>query len=219
MDPRFLAFLALAALLTITPGADTALVTRNTLRYGRTAALFTTLGISLGLSVHATLSGLGLSVILKQSATAFEAVKLVGAAYLIFLGVRSLLEARRMPSGQRSAVSDQQLVSGKRQPADRHVARGCFMQGLLTNVLNPKVALFYLTFLPQFISPGEPVLQKSLLLAGVHICMGLAWLSAYAYLLSRISAVMLRPTVKRRLEQVTGGMLLALGIGLVWERQ
>lgn len=214
MDPRFLAFLALAALLTITPGADTALVTRNTLRYGRTAALFTTLGISLGLTVHATLSGLGLSVILRQSATAFEAVKLVGAAYLIFLGVRSFLEARRMPSDPPSAIRHQPSVHN-----DEHVARGCFMQGLLTNVLNPKVALFYLTFLPQFISPGEPVLQKSLLLAGVHICMGLAWLSAYAYLLSRISAVMLRPTVKRRLEQVTGGMLLALGIGLVWERQ
>src|SRR5690349_17176524 len=91
MDPQILMFLGLSAVLTITPGADTALVTKNTLSHGRPAALATTLGISTGVMVHAALSGLGLSAILNQSALAFEIVKWIGAAYLVFIGLRSLV--------------------------------------------------------------------------------------------------------------------------------
>src|SRR5439155_8993270 len=94
-----------------------------------------------------------------------------------------------------------------------------YVEGLLTNLLNPKVALFYLTFLPQFISPGDPVLQKSLLLAGIHITLGLVWLSVYAYFVSRLSALFSRADMKRRLERVTGALLIALGLRLVWERR
>jgi threonine/homoserine/homoserine lactone efflux protein len=96
---------------------------------------------------------------------------------------------------------------------------GPFLQGFLTNILNPKVAVFYLTFLPQFVSPGEPVLRRSLLLAGVHIAMGFAWLTSYAWFVDRIGAVLTRPTIKLNLERVTGGLLIALGARLAWARR
>jgi RhtB (resistance to homoserine/threonine) family protein len=212
MDPKLVMFIGLVAVLTVTPGADTALVTRNTLSHGRTAALCTTLGISLGCAVHATLSGLGLSAILSQSAALFEAVKFVGAGYLLFLGVRSLLGAGHGPLPAAGAAPAPAV-------AREGAWRGAFLQGLLTNVLNPKVALFYLTFLPQFMNPGDPVVLKSLALAGIHILLGLVWLSTYAYFISRLSDLLLRPAVRRRFERVTGGLLILLGLRLAWERR
>jgi RhtB (resistance to homoserine/threonine) family protein len=212
MDPKLVMFIGLVAVLTVTPGADTALVTRNTLSHGRAAALCTTLGISLGCAVHATLSGLGLSAILSQSAALFEAVKFVGAGYLLFLGVRSLLGAGHGPLPAAGAAPAPAV-------AREGAWRGAFLQGLLTNVLNPKVALFYLTFLPQFMNPGDPVVLKSLALAGIHILLGLVWLSTYAYFISRLSDLLLRPAVRRRFEQVTGGLLILLGLRLAWERR
>ncbi|MFL5734234.1 MAG: LysE family translocator [Chloroflexia bacterium] len=94
-----------------------------------------------------------------------------------------------------------------------------YFEGLLNNLLNPKVALFYLTFLPQFISPGDPVVAKSLLLAGIHVTMGLVWLTLYAYFVSRLSLLFSSAAVKRRLERVTGALLIALGLRLVWEKR
>jgi threonine/homoserine/homoserine lactone efflux protein len=96
---------------------------------------------------------------------------------------------------------------------------GPFLQGFLTNILNPKVAVFYLTFLPQFISPGEPVLRRSLFLAGIHIAMGLVWLSAYAWFVDQLGAVLTRPRVKAWLERTTGALLIALGVRLAWARR
>jgi threonine/homoserine/homoserine lactone efflux protein len=96
---------------------------------------------------------------------------------------------------------------------------GPFLQGFLTDVLNPKVAIFYLTFLPQFISPGEPVLRRSLFLAGVHIVMGLIWLTAYAWFIDRLGVVLTRPRVKAMLERATGFVLIAFGARLAWERR
>jgi threonine/homoserine/homoserine lactone efflux protein len=196
LDSRFFVFLGIAALLTITPGADMALVTRNALTRGRTAAFFTTLGICLGCLVHAVASSAGLSVILSRSAQAFQIVKLIGAGYLIFLGVRTL------------ATTSPAALPGATKGLSN------FSEGLLTNLLNPKVALFYLTFLPQFIAPGEPVLRKSILLAGVHIAMGLVWLTAYAAFLGRLSGLLSRSAVKRRMEVLTGAVLIALGLRL-----
>lgn len=197
MDPGFLTFLGIAALLTITPGADTALVTRNALIGGRRAAFHATLGICLGCLCHAVASALGLSVVLSRSAAVYEIVKLAGAVYLMLLGAQSLWSALR---------------GGKSQVApETRLPKRSFLEGLMTNLLNPKVALFYLTFLPQFIAPGEPVLQKSVLLAGVHIVMGFVWLTAYAMFLTSLGRAISRPRVRRSMEGVTGGLLLALG--------
>jgi RhtB (resistance to homoserine/threonine) family protein len=205
IDPRFLAGVAVLALLTISPGADMALVAKVTLERGRRAALWASVGICSGTLVHATASALGLSVILATSAEAFTVVKLVGAAYLAYLGIRSLRASFRRDEG--SAIEPQR--------------RGAtpYLQGLLTNILNPKVAVFYLTFLPQFIDPSGNVLAQSLVFALAHSVMGIAWLSAYAYVLARLSAFFARSGVRRWLERVTGAVLVGLGLRLAFERR
>jgi RhtB (resistance to homoserine/threonine) family protein len=217
LDPQLTAFFILSAALTVTPGADMALVTRNTLSYGRVPAFFTTLGISTGVATHAFLWAIGLSAIISQSATLYEAVKIVGAAYLVFLGVRSLLGPGKQKEAQAASEADRPVTHDTR--GDNKLLARSFSQGLLTNVLNPKVALFYLTFLPQFIAPTDPVIQKSLMLAGIHITLGLIWLTTYSYLEDRLSDLLMRPDTKRKIERVTGALLIALGVRLVWERR
>jgi RhtB (resistance to homoserine/threonine) family protein len=204
LDALFLAGLAVLALLTVSPGADMALVAKITLERGRRAALLATLGICSGLLVHATASALGLSVILATSAEAFTIVKLVGAAYLAYLGVQAFRSSFRHDEAE--------------APSSRRGANP-YLQGVFSNVLNPKVAVFYLTFLPQFMAPGDNVLVRSLAFAVAHAVMGIAWLSAYAYVLSRVSAVLGRSGVRRWLERVTGGVLIALGARLALERR
>jgi threonine/homoserine/homoserine lactone efflux protein len=205
LDSQLLGFIGVAALLTIIPGSDMALVTKNVLTLGRTRTMATIVGICAGCVIHATASALGLSAILATSATAFYVLKTIGAAYLVWIGIQSIRDAGRAPVPSSA-------------PA-RHQALGPFLQGFLTNILNPKVAVFYLTFLPQFISSGEPVLHRSLLLATIHIAMGLVWLVAYAWFVDRLGAVLTRPRVKAWLERVTGGLLIALGARLAWERR
>jgi RhtB (resistance to homoserine/threonine) family protein len=205
LDPRLVAFVGVAAVLTILPGADMALVMRNVFALGRPRTMLTIAGIACGCLIHATASALGMSAILATSATAFTVMKTAGAAYLVWIGVQSF----------RSKTETSDAGNGPR--ATRATAP--FAQGFLTNVLNPKVAIFYLTFLPQFIAPGEPVFRRSLLLAGIHIAMGVLWLSAYAWFIERLGAVLTRPRVKAWLERATGGLLIALGVRLAWDRR
>jgi threonine/homoserine/homoserine lactone efflux protein len=181
-----------------------ALVMRNVLALGRPKTMLTIAGIACGCVIHATASALGMSAVLATSATAFTVMKTAGAAYLVWIGVQSFRARELVTASDRS----------KGTPATAP-----FAQGFLTNVLNPKVAIFYLTFLPQFIAPGEPVLRRSLFLAAVHIAMGVVWLSAYAWFIERLGTVLARPTVKAWLERATGGLLIALGVRLAWDRR
>jgi RhtB (resistance to homoserine/threonine) family protein len=213
IDSQILAFTGIAAILTITPGSDTMLVMRSVLTRGQRAGLLTTFGICCGVFIHAVLSSLGLSWIIVRSSVAFETLKMLGACYLIFLGCQSLWQAFR------DSHHDQTGGAGDAGPVPRLAGRKAFIEGMLNNVLNPKVAVFYLAFLPQFISPGDPVLAKSVLLAGIHFTMGIIWLSLVTFLLGRMQVFLSRPRVKRGLEAATGFVLIGFGLSLAAEKR
>jgi len=223
MTSSLLAFIPVALLLTLIPGADTALVTRNALAHGLRGARWTILGICTGCLIHATASALGLSAILATSARAYEIVKYAGAAYLVWIGVQGIWNARGAVSADPSTSLGMTAVSAEPSPALGMTATlragHPFTQGFLTNILNPKVALFYLTFLPQFIPTGAPILRTSLLLAMIHNALGFAWLSIYARFVDRLRVALTRPIVKAWLERVTGGALVLLGARLAWSRR
>lgn len=187
-----LAFTAVALLLTLTPGADTALVLRASVQSGRRAGILCTLGICLGTLTWATGSALGLSALVAASPVAYDLLRYGGAAYLIYLGFRAL-RARPSPAALKS------------------LSRKAFRNGLVTNLLNPKIGVFYATLLPQFLGPDDPVLATSLLLAGIHATMGLAWLTLLAVAADRAAAVLRRDVWRRRTERATGAALLGFG--------
>jgi len=208
--PQLLAFLVVAGLLTITPGADMALVMRHALGGGTRPAFFASLGICLGTLIWGTASALGVSVVFARSALAFALLKYIGGAYLVYLGVRALADAIRAHSTAKAT---------KIAKTTNQNNSSCFAQGLLTNLLNPKVAVFYLTFLPQFVAADRSVLTQSVFLAATHVVMGLIWLTIYARFIDRMAAVLLTERVKRRIEAVTGAVLMTLGIRLALARR
>jgi threonine/homoserine/homoserine lactone efflux protein len=191
---------AIAALLLIMlPGPDQALITRNALVGGRSGGLLTVAGGALGVTVHAGAAAVGLSALLVASAEAFAAVKIVGALYLAWLGIHMLRDALR---SRRSAEGDEPRLA----PNPSAYLR----QGFLSNALNPKVALFFVTFLPQFLSTdgGSPRAQ-ALLLSAVFAGLYLVWFSLYVATVERLGRWLRRPSVKARIEQVTGVVLVA----------
>jgi len=213
MDSRLWAFVVVATLLAITPGADTLLVVRNVLTRGRVAALLTVAGIAGGCVVHAVLSAVGVSLILVRSAEAFAVLRFCGAAYLIVLGVQSVRRWWRVDDGARAA-------SDSGAPALRTSRRlRSFVEGLLTNLLNPKVGIFYLAFLPQFIAPGDLALERSLRLAALHIGIGVVWLSVLSFGVGRIRPLVESRLWRARLEGVSGAVLIALGVKLAAARR
>ncbi len=198
-------FLAVATLVVVTPGPDMTLVARNTFAGGRLSGLATSAGTCSGLLVHATAAAVGLSAVLLASSQAFTVVKIAGGAYLIFLGVRTIIGAgREVP------------VTVDEKAADQWAA---YRQGVLTNVLNPKVAVFFLSLLPQFVDPGPGFTWRLLLLSGLFIAMGLVWLTVYTLGLHAVSAFVGRPPVRRVIETVTGGVLVLLGARLALQRR
>ena len=203
--PHLLSFLVIAVVVVVTPGVDTALVTKNALLHGRRAAILTALGVNAGIAVWTTASALGLGALLHRSETLFTAVKLVGAAYLVVLGAQALWHSWRR--GQAVA------------PAGPVSRRSPFVQGIASNLLNPKIAVFFTSFLPQFVSPGGPVLGQLLLLGFLFNLLGLAWLLGCAVLTSRVGDALRRPRVRAALERVTGCVLIAFGLRLATERR
>lgn len=198
-----LPFLLASVLVTVVPGADMALVTRQVLVGGPRLAYRTIAGNLTGLLVHGTALAVGLSALLVASATAYTAVKLVGAVYLVWLGVQAIRSARRPPELKLATAAP----------------RRAYLQGLLSTVLNPKPALFFLTFLPQFVDRGRAVLPQTLSLAGIHVLVGLVWLTAYAHLVDRARLVLTAPRFKAWLERSTGAVLIALGVRVAVERR
>ncbi|WP_372613133.1 LysE family translocator [Halomonas sp.] len=210
VDAQVWPFLIAISLLSMSPGVDTLLVIRNTARGGVRDGIVTSLAICCGLFVHAALSAMGISLILLKSAWAFDVLKLCGAAYLIWLGVNSLLAARR---GQGLPVS---AVTGAGQAVPVWLP---LREGLLSNVLNPKTIVFYMAFLPQFIAPGDPALAKSLFLAGLHFVVANIWQIAIVLMVGSAGRWLASRAFARWLNGVTGGVLVALGTRLALEQR
>ncbi len=204
---QLLPFLVGSILVTVVPGADMALVTRQVLIGGTSLAERTILGNLTGLVVHATALAIGLSALLVASAEAYTVVKIAGAAYLVFLGVQALLSARL-------ARTEAATITPVRMPS----TRTAYVQGLVSTVLNPKPALLFLTFLPQFVDESRAVLPQIAFLAGVHIVVGLIWMTLYAHLVHRAQRTLTRGDARRWLEAATGVVLIALGLRVAFER-
>ncbi|EEW09151.1 LysE family translocator [Vibrio mimicus] len=205
---NFEAFLIAITILTLTPGLDTALVIRNTSRAGFVDGCTTSLGICFGLFVHATFSAIGISAILAQSAELFQIVKMIGAAYLIWLGISSLRSLMKIGQGIEVASLTHSQFRLTRS----------LREGFLSNVLNPKTAVFYLAFLPQFINPEYSPLAQSLLMALIHFAIAMVWQCGLAGALSSAKNLLKNASFMRWMEGTTGFILVALGIKLLLEK-
>jgi threonine/homoserine/homoserine lactone efflux protein len=206
------AFVAIAAVVIVTPGPDTALTIRNTLVGGRRSGVFTAVGVSAGQAAWTLATSAGIAALLAASRPAFTAVKLAGAAYLVYLGIQALYSAlaRRGAAGPAVGVDS----AGSRLPA-----RPALRQGLISNLGNPKMAAFFPALLPQFAPPGRGAFLILLALGFTFSAMTLVWLSAYAFAVAKAGNILRRARVQRGLEAVTGAALLALGLRLATERR
>jgi len=201
----FLAFIAISLLLAVTPGPDMALVTKNALAHGPRGVLLTTTGIAVALVVWVSATAFGVAALLKASATLFYALKVVGGAYLAYLGIRAWLASREKPG--------EFLAGPKAAPAG-----SILRQGLISAGTNPKLGVFFVTFLPQFVDARQPVLPQLLLLGSVFALIGWAWLNLYGLLVARVREFITAPRVRQWMDRVTGTVLIGLGLRLAMER-
>jgi threonine/homoserine/homoserine lactone efflux protein len=204
IEQSLIAFTLAAALLTITPGLDTALVLRTAAAEGSRRAFAAALGICLGCLAWGLLVAAGLGILLQASELAYLALKWIGAAYLLYLGLRLIVARRAETEG------------GEAEPAER---ANWFLRGLLTNLLNPKVGAFYVSFLPQFIPAGANVPSTTLLLAGVHAGLGLLWFLLLIGATRPLARMLRRPGLVRGLDRVTGAVLIFFGLRLAFSRE
>lgn len=202
MPDLLLPYLGVIAVLTITPGPDMLLVLRNGVRGGTRAAWATGLGCCTGIAIHATLAVLGLSAILAASSEAFTVVKVAGAAYLVWLGLQALVR----PGGLTELA-----------PAERRGS--AYRQGLFTNLLNPKIALLFLTLLPQFVADGEPRVGTTAVLAAIFLAGAVLWWRAFSLLVGPLGRFLSRPRVVAWFERGTGALLVAIGVRVALERR
>ena len=206
MDTGLIAFAGICLLLAVTPGPDMAVVTKNALAHGRRGVVLTTTGIALALLTWIVATAVGLSALLRASSDAFFVLKLVGAAYLAYLGLRTLIESRRQPGD---------LLANTPTAAPAHAI---FRQGFLSALSNPKLGVFFVTFLPQFVAPGEALLPRLMLLGAIFAVIGWTWMNAYGLFVTRVRAFITAPRVRQWMERVTGVVLLGFGARLAVER-
>lgn len=208
MDSSFLAFLGVSIFVIVTPGPDTALVIRNALLGGRAGGIFTALGVSTGQAIWVLATSIGLVALLVASEPVFLAVKLAGAAYLVVLGVQALIDALR--------ASVAETVGGG-GITHRLAPWTGFWQGLISDLGNPKMAVFFASVLPQFAAIGDTMFSELLLLGLVFCALALIWLIGYSVVVASVGDFLRRPRVRRVVEGVTGTVLVALGLRLATE--
>jgi threonine/homoserine/homoserine lactone efflux protein len=203
LSASLVAFLAAASLLTVTPGLDTALVLRTAATRGPRQAAFAAVGIAMGCFGWAILVALGLGALLAASELAYTVLRWVGAAYLVWVGYKMLRYPR------------QSFLTEPQQERGGNVA---FTTGVLTNLLNPKVGVFYVSFLPQFVPSGVAVAPYILLLGAIHAVLGLIWFACLITATRPLARTLQRPRVVRACDRLTGGMFVAFGITLAAQR-
>jgi len=206
VDTQLIAFAGVSLLLAVTPGPDMAVVTKNALAHGRRGVLLTTTGIAVALAIWVTATAVGLSALLRSSADLLFVLKLIGAAYLAYLGLSTLIESRRQPA-------DLLASAPPTGPAG-----AIFRQGFLSAISNPKLGVFFVTFLPQFVEPGQVVLPALLELGLIFALIGWTWMNVYGLLITRLRAVITAPRVRQWMARITGVVLLGFGARLALER-
>ncbi|WP_043640278.1 LysE family translocator [Nonomuraea candida] len=194
-------FAAVVALLTITPGLDTALILRTSVLAGRRPAWGVTLGIQLGTLIWGVLTAAGLSALLAASQLAYDVLRWAGAAYLVWMGLRMLLAARGGEHAPEQLQQEVRFGTGLRR-------------GLLTNLLNPKVGAFYVAMLPHFIPDDAPHALMGLLLAGVHVAEGLVWSALLIGFAALMGGFLRSPAVRRFLDRLAGVVIVGFGVRL-----
>lgn len=212
MGTGLVAFLGVAVVVIVSPGPDTALTVRNALVGGRRAGIFTAAGVVGGQAIWTLAASAGLAAFLVASRPAFTALRYAGAAYLLFLGVQALRSALRGSGPPRLALATSR--------PGRLVAATALRQGMVSNLANPKSALFFTSLLPQFVpaGAGKASFPTFLTLGIVYCSITLVWLSGYAVAVAKLGAVLRRPVIQRAIEAVTGVVLTALGLRLAIER-
>jgi threonine/homoserine/homoserine lactone efflux protein len=183
-----------------------AVVTKNALAHGRRGVVLTTTGIALALSMWIVATAVGLSALLRASSDALFVLKLAGAAYLGYLGVRTLIESRRRPGD---------LLASAPPAAPDHAI---FRQGFLSAISNPKLGVFFVTFLPQFVTPGQEVLPRLFLLGAIFAVIGWTWMNVYGLFVTRVREFITAPRVRQWMDRITGVVLLGFGARLAIER-
>ncbi|TKA06355.1 LysE family translocator [Actinacidiphila oryziradicis] len=205
----FWSFAVVVGLLTLTPGLDTALILRTAARGRRREAWGVVLGIQTGTLIWGTLSSLGVTALLAASHAAYDAVRLAGAAYLLWMGALMLWSSLR----RRHGVAESHAAEGERTGATAGLSSG-WRRGALTNVLNPKIGVFYVAVLPQFIPASAPHLAMGVALTCVHVGEGLAWSSILVAFAQVLRGWLRRPVAQRVLDRITGTVIVGFGVKL-----
>ena len=202
-----LTFLGVSLLVIVAPGLDTALTIRNTLRGGRAGGMGTALGVSAGQLIWATATSLSLVAVLLASEPVFRAVRLAGAVYLIWLGARSL----------HAALGARQPWPSLEPERARLASRDAFVQGIVNNLGNPKMAVFFASVLPQFTAPGQDMVSALVLLGLVFSMLTFAWLTVYAIAIASAGRWLRVSRVPRAIEAVSGTILIGLGVKVAFD--
>ena len=203
VDARFAAYLVLMTVLIVNPGPDTSLVVRNALRGGRRMASLSTLGIAIGSATWALASVLGVALLLQRSAFAFDVFKWGGAAYLVYLGLRSILGGSHVTEPQARATATGDAAA--------------LRQGLFSNLLNPKAGAIFATAMPQFLVPGDSPMRFVLMILGYELVL-VAWLHVYVFAIGGPGRKLGR-RLRLAMERVSGVVLVGLGARLALERR
>ncbi|KFM98517.1 LysE family translocator [Bacillus clarus] len=205
---NYLLFIIMSICLIILPGPDTAMATKNTLVSGKIGGVKTVFGTCIALLIHTLAAVIGLSALIVKSAFLFSIFKYVGAIYLIYLGIKALSALRN----KGNMDTTETFIEHKNE----HTS--CFRQGFLTNLLNPKVAVFFLTFLPQFLNPDHNTLIQLLIMGLTYLVLTVIWFAFYIFLIDKISVFMKKPATQKYIQGLTGIVLIGFGIKLAFEK-